>query len=49
MRDLFGVKGGQEALFLSKPKGMHWRKFREIERFLWDAEIAFDDYIQASL
>lgn len=49
VRDRFGVMGGHEALSVSKPKGMHWRKFREMERLLWDAEVAFEGFIQSRL
>ena len=45
VRGRLAVKGGYEALCAEKPKGMHWRNFRALERLLWDAEMAFEAHM----
>ncbi|MEO1661141.1 MAG: hypothetical protein AAFR51_09145 [Pseudomonadota bacterium] len=48
-REQLGAAVGLDIAFATKPKGMHWKTYRKLEQLVWNADVAFEEYIQARL
>ena len=48
-RVLLGTVAGYDPALVTKPKGMHWKTFRRLQKQIRSADVAFDEYVQARL
>lgn len=44
-RSRLGIQANFGIVDAQKPKGMHWKTYQKLEQLIWDADIAFDDFI----
>lgn len=49
LRERFGIGPDFEVYSAEKPKRMHWKTFRAIEKTIWDADVEFDRAVEAKL
>lgn len=48
-RDLVAAHPGFNGFLATKPKGMHWRTYRKLEREIYEADTVFERYVQGRL
>lgn len=48
-RSLVGTKADFGIVAATKPRGMHWKTYRKLEQLIWDADVAFDEFIASKI